>query len=202
MYYFVQQDVLRLIDMAPLPRLMRSASAEGFLRSIVLSGEELDSMLKRYPNVQYEPLDFFYVCVRNLAALSEELVHDLSRHYGWRGIVWAAFLVSLSPSSACRDILVTARESAPHNQWILDLAIAEIDGSPCVGLESHHELIRRLRDLVRGMTRPTVFLRRAPTAAEAAILNEQALSIRHQYQQGGSAAALKALKSSMWPRFR
>src|SRR6266545_2031194 len=102
MHYF-DADVWYLINGAPVLSLGRQTSALRLLRRAAQAVDTYKSVLSQYPFVQCEPLDFHYICLQSLGALDELLFRDLMTEATWRGVVWGAWLVGLSPDLKYRD---------------------------------------------------------------------------------------------------
>ena len=168
--HLLQSDVLRLLSQIPYLTIGKQASAKTFVAAMVRDGEELNAILMQFPEVQYEPLDQHYELLKCMGALSEELVSDLCTDYTWRGVVWAAWLVALAPASQYRPHLASAHaDVSRHNQWLVELALAEIDSTtwqPDIELQA---LVQRLRTLLSRISPPKIALRRVPNAQQLAL---------------------------------
>lgn len=191
--HFHDADLLRLIGRVPYMRLAKPATAARYIEKLAADASELESVLIRYPAVLYEPLDDHYVLMRALGVLNESLVSDLTVHYTWRGIVWAAWLAALAPSAAYRTALLAARSRAPHNQWLVDLALSEIDGNERIGDAALRRDIRRLRKALQLVPWPQTALRVAPTGAELDLMKLEREQVKMGYFAGGCSGARKEL---------
>jgi len=194
--FLLESDVLRLLSHIPYFTLGKHASAKRLVAAMVRDGEELEAMLRQFPAVQYEPLEQHYVLLRCLGTLSEELVSDLCVSYAWHGVVWAAWLVALAPSTQYRKHLVSARGHVPHNQWLVDLALAEIDGRAWPMDADLQALVQRLRFLLSQASMPTTVLRHSPGKHQLSQIEAERERVKSAYHSGGLDAALQELKRS------
>lgn len=199
--FYLEADVGRLVLDIPYARIMRPSGAMTYWSSLCTDAMELASILHDYPQVRYEPLEPLYVCARAVASLDVHLVEDLSTHWTWRGVVCAAFLCSLKPEKQYRTYLLNAREHAPHGQWLIDLAIGEIDNSPIAAYAQHQECLRELRAVVEDIPAQRVPLRLGPQQRELSLLRSKAEAIAQAYKLGGVSAARAAIDESPWKPF-
>ncbi|MCW3693239.1 hypothetical protein UE94_034675 [Burkholderia cenocepacia] len=109
--HYHPDDISRLFLGVPTLQLNRPAPAERFLAAAVATGAELRQVLRDYPQVRYQPLDFHYLCQQSLSALDDALLADLTRdmRHGWRGAHWAALLIALSGDARYLPHLDAAR---------------------------------------------------------------------------------------------
>ncbi|WP_232430720.1 hypothetical protein [Burkholderia ubonensis] len=184
--HFLPDDVYRLLSHVPSLRLNRPASAEQLLADVVDAGAELEHVLRGYPQVRYAPLDFHYVCQQSLSALTDALLADLTRHYVWPGINWAALLIALSGDARYLPHLDASRHD-PAVRWVTGLADAALHpdapeaASPCC------RLIVRLREQLAPLPRVAVRLRALPAQD---VLAARAAAVRAAYRRGDVDAAL------------
>lgn len=189
-------QVLELFQRVPYLKVMGHQGARHYLAKLVRDGEELTHMLRSFPRVLYWPLDDHYACLVCQGATTRELIEDLcdpTLGLGWRGVVGASWLVALTPDPVFRIPLLNSKERAPRNEWIVDLAINEIDG---VTSDSHPEiqsLIRRLRASLAGFPRPTRAFARAKAVHHFEMLQ---LDVAAAYRAGGAKAACAVIKAS------
>lgn len=183
--HYREEDLLRLVGSVPFMRLMHPEGATRVLRRAADDAEELASMLRQYPQVRYEPLDFHYVCLLNLGALSQELIEDLTCHFGWRGLVWASLLAALAPSEAYREALEAACAREPRQAWAVDLALARLGGFRPAEVEELLQLIERLDVALSTCPLPKVTLR--PAESPAAIDARRAV-VAAAYRRAGKAS--------------
>jgi len=154
--------------------------------------------LADYPRVLIEPLEFFYTCLRSLGALTPFLIEALVHDHNWRGAVWGAWLTILEPRPQFLPALEGARGSWPHNDWLVQCAVAAVRGEPP---PAEHlpilELGLRCRDLLRDVKRPVTSLRSEPTDVQVAQMNREREVVRAAYAAGGSDAARAAMSGTL-----
>jgi hypothetical protein len=160
---FNQHDVLQLFAAIPYLQIGKVRAAEHLLAAAVRNGDELRHVLGQYPDVKYQALDFHYACLQVIGAASEPLVADLTMHYTWRGIVWASWLIALSPAPCYAHYLQTLTPvSIPEpNRWLVDLALHEIAGTRCDSALQHQTDLHALKEQWASLQKPTVTLRAA-----------------------------------------
>jgi hypothetical protein len=58
------------------------------------------------------------------------LFEDFVFNFNWRGIVWGSWLAAVTPRPEpyMVTLLEECREKAPHNTWIVDLALKSLSG--------------------------------------------------------------------------
>jgi hypothetical protein len=195
-------DVWRLMDAVPHFSLAKAGSGLCFLRKLDRDCGELQSVLLQYPFVKYEPLDFVYVSIQSLAVLNENLVADLTRRYQWRGIVWAAWLAALSPDEKFVPLLQDAFKRAPHNTWIIDLALSQITGVIPAELAEHGELIAKIRNALQPLSRPNFTLRLAPNEYQVEQTRIDTEILRECYHARGPSYASKMMAAYDFVNFR
>lgn len=199
--FYLESDVLHLLHEVPYFRFMKAEAALQFWVRLRNDGRELASLLHQFPLVKYEPLDTLYACAKAVTALDEGLVADLSTHYSWQGVVEASFLAALQPHAAYASHLQRARHSAPHNEWIIDLALSEIHGSSCERHLEHQRVIRELREIIESIPKSASILRRGPTANELLQLQSSTVAVANAYKDGGLTQAKAVLDASAWSAF-
>lgn len=191
------EDIAYFVRTSPYLALAKPASATRFLQRQADAGEECVAALRAYPGVRVEPLSFFDVCLRNLGALDLPFLAALLDHT-FRGVVWGSFLAMLEPSPAFVTPLQSAAPRSPRNAWIVDCALATLEGRP---QDPEHqavaELAARCRRLLDGVPRPVVPLRSHPTAAEFAQMTQEREHVRRCYRSGGADAALAAIRGTL-----
>lgn len=193
---YVAEDVLRLFSGIPYLTLARP-TAISLLRDMARDAAELKHVLSLYPHVLYQPLDLHYNCLRVTAALTDELVDELTTAYTWRGVVWAAWAVALRPEARFERYLRSGRARAPHNTWIVDLALAEIEHSECPAYAEHQALTRAVRSFLEDLPSPSVRLRQWPTGPQLMEVEAAKQDIRETYKALGVDAALARLRLSI-----
>ncbi|VWB42030.1 hypothetical protein BAR24066_01874 [Burkholderia arboris] len=186
--HYHPDDIRRLFRSIPTLQLNRPAPAERFLSAAVDTGNELEQVLRDYPQVRYQPLDFHYLCQQSLSVLDDALLADLTSDadFGWYGAQWAALLIALSGEARYLPHLDDAR----HHRgvaWTVELAEAaagpDAASSACRCCRS----IVLLRNQLAALPRVAVRLRPwlSPEALEA-----KASAVRAAYRSGGADAAL------------
>lgn len=198
---YVEDDVIRLFYAIPYLTLSRP-SALSLLEEMARDGAELKHVLALYPRVLYEPLDLHYSCLRVTAALTDELVDELTTSYTWRGVVWAAWAVALRPEARFAPYLRNGRARAPRNTWIVDVALAEIERSECHAYAEHQALIRAVRSLLEDLPRPVVRLRQLPTGSQLVEVEAARRDVRETYRARGVDAALARISGSILSALR
>ena len=190
-------DIVHLVGSIPYVRLMRPGSALALLRRQAAAIDMWGEFLPKHRTVLCERLDFAYVYLRCLGALDTLLLQDLLDHFTWRGIVWGACLASLDPKPEFRDLLIAARQRSDRVQWIVDLAIAAIDGAAPQDLAEHLGLIARIRAALAPIPKPaTAFMRTDRTQYRE--LARDAETLRRIYHEQGSEAASTFLGGRSW----
>nr|WP_244108931.1 hypothetical protein [Burkholderia anthina] len=187
--HYRPDDIRRLLLSVPTLCLNRPGPAESFLRGVVDAGAELAHVLRDYPQVRYQPLDFHYVCRQSLSALSDALLIDLTHdlQHGWPGAQWAALLVALSGDARYLlhlDAVRTDRGVA----WTAELAEAAVSPDARSSPFRCCRLIVELRDQLASMPRVGVRLRLQPPVDA---LLARAAAVRAAYRSGNVDMALE-----------
>jgi hypothetical protein len=188
--HYLRTDIERLHLSVPHLKLATQRSALRFFEEVTQTGGELAHVLCRYPEVRYEPLDFHYVCMQSLGALNERVLSDLLTEQGWRGVLWGALLVALSPDARYRSLLESASGVAPYQQWAIDIALADLSGEQYAENRALQQTISTLSAQLAGHVRPAVALQEA-LPVEVLELRQQ--KVRAAYRQAGLAAAQAVL---------
>lgn len=196
MPFYVESDVLVLLEPIPCEHIARENNALRFLQNVHRDAQELESVLSRFPGVRYEPLEMHYAISKAIAAVDEKLISDLTSNFGWRGVVYAAFLTAFRPAVQFADYLRLARDGVPHNQWLVDLALREIEECSGPSQGEHQLLIRAIRAVLPAYPCEHTLLREWPTGEKLAQLNLARDAIVEVYQKNGANAAISAIKSS------
>jgi len=186
--HYHSDDIHRLYRSVPTLLLNRPAPAEQFLAAAVETGAELGHVLRDYPQVRYQPLDFHYLCQQSLSVLDDTLLADLTRdmNLGWRGSHWAALLIALTGDAQHLSHLDEVR----HHRgvaWAAELADAATGPDARTSAFRGCRSIVHLRDQLATLPRVAVRLRRgfSPEALEA-----RAIAVRAAYRSGGVETAL------------
>ena len=123
-------DLQFLFREFPYLKVARVDTVKRFLDFQIQLGLDLLFLLKEYPDHRYEQLEFYNICLKGLSILDEDIIADLTSKYSWQGIVVASWFSILNPSNIFYEYLKNVRQVTPkYNQWIVDLALAEIDGT-------------------------------------------------------------------------
>ncbi|WP_176045444.1 hypothetical protein [Burkholderia sp. BCC1644] len=186
--HYHPDDIRRLFLFVPTLYLNRPAPAESFLAAAVDTGIELEHVLRDYPQVRYQPLDFHYVCQQSLSVLDDTLLADLTGDMplGWRGAHWAALLIALSGDARYLPHLDEARRHRGV-EWAAELAEAASGPDAQSSTFRCCRSIVQLRNQLAALPCVSVRLRRwlTPDALEA-----RAGAVRAAYRSGGLDTAL------------
>ncbi|VWM14030.1 hypothetical protein [Burkholderia lata] len=186
--HYHPDDIHRLYRSVPTLLLNRPAPAERFLAAAVETGAELGHVLRDYPQVRYQPLDFHYLCQQSLSVLDDALLADLTRDmdHGWRGAQWAALLIALSGDARHLPHLDAVRGHRGV-EWTAGLADAATGSDARTSTFRGCRSIVHLRDQLAALPRVSVRLRRwlSPEALEA-----RTIAVRAAYRSGGVETAL------------
>lgn len=144
-----EEETWRLLGHIPYVALAKQASAKRYVERLVRDAEELELMLLRYPQVKYEPLDPHYVLLKCMANLDAAFIDGLCNHSDWRGVVFAGWFAALRPDIVHRKSLVAALGKSRQNDWLLELATAEIDDMIWAPDPDLQQSIRRLRSCLQ-----------------------------------------------------
>jgi hypothetical protein len=186
--HYHPDDLHRLLSSVPTLRLNRPGPAASFLRAAVDTGVTLAHVLRDYPYVRCQPLDFHYVCQQSLSVLDGALLSDLTsdEEYGWRGAQWAALLIALSGDARLLPYLDASR-AYRGVEWTAQLADAACrTDAPAAGFPCR-DAILCLRNQLASLPRVAVRLR---PALSADALEARAIAVRAAYRHGGADAAL------------
>ncbi|MEK7892829.1 hypothetical protein AAB992_37615 [Burkholderia contaminans] len=186
--HYHPDDIYRLYRGVPTLLLNRPAPAERFLAAAVETGAELGHVLRDYPQVRYQPLDFHYLCQQSLSVLDDALLADLSRDldHGWRGAQWAALLIALSGDARHLPHLDEARRHLGV-EWTAGLADAAVRPEAASAGFRCCRLIVDLRNQLASLPRVAVRLRKSPPPE---IVTATAAAVRTAYHRGDVATAL------------
>ncbi|VWB21452.1 hypothetical protein BLA6860_06059 [Burkholderia lata] len=186
--HYHPDDIHRLYRSVPTLQLNRPAPAERFLAAAVETGAELGHVLRDYPQVRYQPLDFHYLCQQSLSVLDDALLADLTRDmdHGWRGAQWAALLIALSGDARHLPHLDAVRGHRGV-EWTAGLADAAVHPKAASADSRCCRLIVDLRTQLASLPRVAVRLRK-PSPPE--IVAATAAAVRAAYRRGDVATAL------------
>lgn len=192
--HYLRTDIERLHLSVPHLKLATQRSALRFFENVTQTGDELAHVLCCYPEVRYEPLDFYYVCMQSLGALNERVLSDLLSEQGWRGVLWGALLVALSPDARYRSLLESASGVAPYQQWAIDLALANLAGEQYADNLALQQTISKLSTQLEGLARLNVVLQESLPVEEQQLRQQK---VREAYRQAGFYAAQAVLVSTV-----
>ncbi|RQS36180.1 hypothetical protein DIE03_03245 [Burkholderia sp. Bp8992] len=187
--HYHPDDIVRLFRSVSTLHLNRPAPAESFLAGAVEAGIAFGHVLRDYPLVRCQPLDFHYLCQQSLSVLDDTLLADLTCDLpplGWRGAHWAALLIALSGNTRYLPHLDKAR----HHRgvaWAAGLAEAAVHREASSSRYPCARLIVDLRQQLASLPRVAVRLRRLPPPDAVAAT---AAAVRAAYRRGDVAAAL------------
>ncbi|QVN21693.1 hypothetical protein [Burkholderia pyrrocinia] len=186
--HYHPDDLSRLFLNVPTLLLNRPAPAERFLAAAVDTGVELGHVLRDYPQVRYQPLDFHYLCQQSLSVLDDALLADLTHdlNHGWRGAHWAALLIALSGDARYLPHLDDVRRHRGAG-WSAELAEAASGPDAAVSAFRCCPSIVRLRNQLAALPRVVVRLRPCPSP-EA--IEAKAIAVRAAYRSRGVETAL------------
>lgn len=199
--HYHPDDISRLFLSVPTLQLNRPAPAERFLAAAVDTGAELGHVLRDYPHLRYQPLDFHYLCQQSLSVLDDALLADLTRdmHHGWGGAHWAALLIALSGDARYLPHLDDVRHHRGV-EWTAGLAEAASHPDASSAAFRGCQSIVRLRNQLAVLPRVVVRLRPCPSP-EA--IEARAIAVRAAYRSGGVDAARPIASSQPFDiRFR
>jgi hypothetical protein len=200
--HYHPDDIHHLMRNVPYTTFMRPLSGLYRLRRQAHAVKAWCVFIPLYRSVRCEPLDFFYTYLQCLGAFDELLLKDLLTTFTWRGIVWGSLLAALAPQTNFRDHLLEARPKAPHNQWIVDLALAVLDQQQSPEFAEPLDLLRQIREALAPLPKPVIKLRRCPGPLSQLQFqkaeNERSI-IRDLYHKQGVDAARAYLAASSIP---
>lgn len=191
--HYHPDDIHRLYRSVPTLLLNRPAPAERFLAAAVATGAELGHVLRDYPQVRYQPLDFHYLCQQSLSVLDDALLADLTcdGEHGWRGAHWAALLIALSGDARHLPHLDEVRRHRGV-EWAAGLADAAVRPEASSDSARCCRLIVNLRNQLASLPRVAVRLRKPPSPE---IVAATAAAVQAAYRRGDVAKALAIARS-------
>ncbi|MDN7487286.1 hypothetical protein QZM35_06195 [Burkholderia sp. AU45274] len=186
--HYHSADIYRLYRSVPTLLLNRPAPAEQFLAAAVETGAELGHVLRDYPQVRYQPLDFHYLCQQSLSVLDDALLADLTcdEEHGWRGAQWAALLIALSGDARHLPRLDAVRRHRGV-EWTAGLADAAVHPEASSTGFRCCRLIVDLRNQLASLPRIAVRLRKSPPPE---VIAATTAAVRAAYRRGDVATAL------------
>lgn len=195
-------DLIFLFRHLPYLMIMKQKAAERFLDMQIQEGIELQYMLEAYPQVHYAPLEFYYICLKGVSILDEDVISDLTQHYSWRGILIAGWLSILYPSEAFYPILHKVLPITPEpNLWIVELALAEIRQIPFKD-KVLQQKFSRFRDLLHTAKYEKSSVRKLPFPDLATEEKKHTDELRSICRKEGAQAARQHMSDSpFWKLF-
>jgi hypothetical protein len=194
---YLEEDIWHFVNRAPYLALSRPVRAVSFLERQLSLRAECFTRLDAYPELQVEPLEFFYRTARSLGMLDRQSLQDLLTAHTWRGVVWGGWLALMAPSPDLAEVLSRASAQKAENLWPVQCALALLEGrAPPAALAHVGALAARVRDAMLGMRVPRMPLRSSPTAVERAVLDEERRLVRAAYVAGGVDRARQVLKGT------
>ncbi|MEJ7730111.1 MAG: hypothetical protein WKG00_12930 [Polyangiaceae bacterium] len=191
-------DVSYFVGASPYLSLAKLDRAVAFLGRQIEVAEDCLPGLAAYPGVLVEPLEFFYTTLRSLGALDLAFFEGMMSDHTWRGVVWGAWLALIEPSELFQPALVGVRGRWPHNEWLVDCALATVrQDPPAAEHRAFVALAARCKNILSDVPRPPVRLRREPSEAQLARMELERAVIRAAYARGGSEAARAALADTL-----
>jgi hypothetical protein len=193
----LEDDIAHLVMGAPYLALSRPKGAKRFLARQVTLLDECFTGLEAYPEIQVEPLAFFYLTGRSLGMLDSPSLEMMMTTLNWRGVVWGGWLALMRPSADFAPILAAASCRVLDNLWSTRCALALVEGrAPPSDLEEVNALAARIREALSAMRIERTPLRSRPTDEERRVLDEERRLICAEYESRGSERALEVLRGS------
>lgn len=196
--FFFESDVWALLEPIPCTHIAKEKSMLRLLQKMHRDAQELENVLNLFPKVRYEPLEMHYAISKATAVVDEKLISDLTSGFGWRGVVYAAFLAALNPMTQFASYLRIARDGVPHNQWLVDLALREIEDDATSEPSAHQLLIRAIRGILPAYPRECIRLREWPIGEKLDQLKMARDAVVAAYRKNGVDDAISEIKSSAW----
>jgi hypothetical protein len=194
---YLEDDIAHFVMGAPYLALSRPQSANRFLARQVTLLDECFTGLEAYPEIQVEPLEFFYLTGRSLGMLDPRSLEIMMTALNWRGVVWGGWLALLRPSADFAPILAAASCRMLDNLWSTRCALALVEGrAPPSDLEDVNALAARIREALSAMRIERTPLRSRPSDEERRVLDEERRSVCAAYESRGSERALELLRES------
>jgi len=194
---FREDDVIKLVSLIPKSWYRSENSFKVFLEELVSKGDDMKDILNLYPNVLCEPLDDYYILFRLISNSSEDLIFDLLHEWHTKMPPIAALLAIFSPNKEYKNYFINLRDGLinPHNKWIVELAIAEINGVSWQLFPEISNLLYRLKKQIERINLPKSFLRKALTNDELEFKAGINAQIKKIYKEKGTDAALAIIKT-------
>jgi hypothetical protein len=193
---FQDEDVFKLVSLIPKSWYRSEDSLKFFLEDTVDLGEKLKDILHLYPNVLCEPLDNHYTLLRAIGSINEGLISDLCVFHPHKLTNLAAFLSCIKPEQSHKNYLIGARDTLINKKdnWIVELAIAEINGVSWQSFPELSTLLYNLRNSLKDLKVPKVVMRKMWTTEEIEAFAEKQMLVKKVYREQGTDAALALIK--------
>ncbi len=194
---FREEDIIKLISIIPRRWYSSENSFKAFLEELVSKGDEMHDILSLYPKVLCEPLDDYYILFRLIGNSSEDLIFNLLNGFHDKMTPIAALMAILSPNKEYKNHFIALKNGYinKHYTWIIDLAIAEINGVSWQLFPDISNLLYRFKNQIKDIQMPQSFLRLALTDKEMEIRAEINAMIKKIYKEKGTDAALAMIKT-------
>jgi len=192
-----EDDVAHFLRMAPYLEFSRPQRAAKFLERLIRIRSEWFPWLKGYPELQVEPLEFFYITASSLGMLDRGSLEVMTTNLSWRGVVWGGWLALMKPSPDFHEVLAKAAAREPDNLWAVQCALALIEQRPPPPqLVAVNALAAQVREAISAMRIVRTPLRSRPTGADLLAVQDEARLVREAYKSGGADRALQALRGT------
>jgi hypothetical protein len=113
-------------------------------------------------------------------------------------VVWGAWIAILEPRPEFARHLRALGPLHVANQWLVDAAIAVVEGRPPLPEHSDYTVLAaRCRRSLEGVTRPTTRLRPEPREADRPQVHREIEQIRSVYAEQGTESALRCLPGTL-----
>ncbi|MDM1756366.1 MULTISPECIES: hypothetical protein [unclassified Acinetobacter] len=191
---------LSFLFQLPYLTLARHQTALPFLLHHVQLADELSNILTAYPNLKYQPLDFYYILHKSLSIIDEDVITDLMSKYGWQGKIIAAFLCFLAPDPSYKNTINNAIQHTPkRNQWLLHLALSEFCSDNTTPYFSN-EIYTCFKNFRKNLIpiRQARSIRKIPYENLETVEQQQKLLLKEIYNSKGKEAAHQFMRNSIF----
>lgn len=197
MFRYLPSDLAFFVGLFPCLSISMPGRATRFLSHMVPVLEAHQEDLRQFPDVQIEPLAFWYATLRALGVAHHPgFIHDLIMAPNWQYRAVASWLCAISPHEAHLKIAATAPKNAHQNNWGLDMMVNELEGRP---VDPSHEqvyaLILRARAYMAHVEFVDMPLRHVSLEHEA-MMDAARQVVKTAYLTGGKDAAFAALRQT------
>jgi hypothetical protein len=190
-------DIGYFVMGAPCTALGRLQSAQRYLARQLTLLEECFTGLDAYPEIQVEPLEFFYTTARSLGILDANTLRIMLTALTWRGVVWGGWLALMRPETPFVEPLAKALARHGENMWPAQCALALLEGRGLpADLAALNALAARVRESMAVMRIQRSPLRTVPADGEHALLEQQRSLVRAAYKAAGADHALDVLRGT------